>query len=723
MKRTKFLAPLIFLLAILLGTPALAIDWYLTDDLAGATATHVLLEASDGYVYSGTGWNGDVFKTNDLGETWTNTADLPGAMIVLSLAEDSNGDLYAGTYANGRVYKSTDGGATWSLTGILGGNPPVTHVNDILEAADGCLYAATGFDISIGLYRGDVYKSCNGGTTWTNTGDLSGAEMVLTLEEDASGNIYAGTFPNGYVFKTTNGGTSWTGVSVNGVPCSCTRAIYDVLYSTTEDCLYAGTYPDGDVFKSCDAGATWTNTTNISGAIAIRTLMEHNDGTIFAGSYPDGEVFYSTDGGTTWTYTAELSGAMFVYDLIQASDDTIYVSVGYTGDVFIDKDPTIIELISFGAREVSNKVSVTWATASETDNAGFHLWRSDSANGIYEQITVNMIPAQGDPSHGAIYGFTDADVENGETYYYKLEDINVFGGSSANGPVDVTLANPRFCGAVSQSSGAVSLGLLALAAIATLLMAKGPRTKKSKRNSKVMKKTAIIAGACMLLLVGANAAYAFDTQVQLYKEQLGTWVMIGQAGGNIIPGTTQRMLLSSGRFIDVTVTDEGADVCSGGGAGCQAGPSTRIGIKTETPTGSGIKADEQLFISVNFNSAICECDSGYTTHMCCGGSQWQAGFLPERSVETSGPALGTNNHSVKIVASQECGNGALDAEEECEDALDCDPVVSAAYNCVVCECVAKTCGDGIVSPERGEQCETADDCTVGQSCTDCQCTD
>jgi len=105
--------------------------------------------------------------------------------------------------------------------------------------------------------------------------------------------------------------------------------------------------------------------------------------------------------------------------------------------------PTLIELSSFTATPSVKKVILEWTTASEIDNAGFNLYRSESADGNYAKINASLIPAEGSPTTGATYQYIDKDVKNRATYYYKLEDIDLNGTSTMHGPVS---AVPRRLG-------------------------------------------------------------------------------------------------------------------------------------------------------------------------------------------------------------------------------------------------------------------------------------
>jgi len=81
-----------------------------------------LMEASDGYIYAGTGPNGDVFQTDDGGTTWTNTSNLSGVLGVMSLLEASDGHIFAGTIGlpSGSVYKTGEPCWPCTTTSVVG---------------------------------------------------------------------------------------------------------------------------------------------------------------------------------------------------------------------------------------------------------------------------------------------------------------------------------------------------------------------------------------------------------------------------------------------------------------------------------------------------------------------------------------------------------------------------------------------------------------------------
>jgi hypothetical protein len=100
--------------------------------------------------------------------------------------------------------------------------------------------------------------------------------------------------------------------------------------------------------------------------------------------------------------------------------------------------PTVIKLSSFTATPRAGEVVLQWSTESETDNAGFNIYRADAEKAQYTKINAPLIPAKGSATQGTSYEFTDNSVQNRKTYYYKLEDIDLNGSSTMHGPVSAT---------------------------------------------------------------------------------------------------------------------------------------------------------------------------------------------------------------------------------------------------------------------------------------------
>jgi len=102
------------------------------------------------------------------------------------------------------------------------------------------------------------------------------------------------------------------------------------------------------------------------------------------------------------------------------------------------RDPTAVELAWFGASSRDGVTVVEWETATELDNLGFNLYRTDAPNvlpGPGERLNANLIPSQspGD-SWGASYAYPDETAAADTTYYYWLEAINDKGVAKLYGP-------------------------------------------------------------------------------------------------------------------------------------------------------------------------------------------------------------------------------------------------------------------------------------------------
>jgi hypothetical protein len=94
-------------------------------------------------------------------------------------------------------------------------------------------------------------------------------------------------------------------------------------------------------------------------------------------------------------------------------------------------------LASFEADANAIDAILSWETGTEVDNAGFNLYRAVSADGPWTKINAGLISAQGDPVSGASYSFLD--VPGYGTFYYVLEDVDLYGVSTRHGPINVTL--------------------------------------------------------------------------------------------------------------------------------------------------------------------------------------------------------------------------------------------------------------------------------------------
>lgn len=115
-----------------------------------------------------------------------------------------------------------------------------------------------------------------------------------------------------------------------------------------------------------------------------------------------------------------------------------------------------VELNSFIAQAGNNRVFLKWTTQSEVNNLGFEIYRSLSKDGEYDLIAsyenYDNLRGSGNSNTAHNYAFTDANVHNGITYYYKLADVSMNGKRHFHGPISVI---PNKNGANLQNTGTI----------------------------------------------------------------------------------------------------------------------------------------------------------------------------------------------------------------------------------------------------------------------------
>ena len=114
-----------------------------------------------------------------------------------------------------------------------------------------------------------------------------------------------------------------------------------------------------------------------------------------------------------------------------------------------DFSTTVVRLASFEAAGRDRAVDLTWRTASELDNLGFHLYRSSSETGPWTRLDSSLIPGQGSSPVGASYSWRDSGLVNGARYFYLLEDVDASSQATSHGPVSAV----PFAGAASTPGG------------------------------------------------------------------------------------------------------------------------------------------------------------------------------------------------------------------------------------------------------------------------------
>ena len=248
-----------------------------------------------------------------------------GRVVAVSGVPGDSTTFYFGA-VNGGIWKTSDAGAVW--TPIFDQQPAASIGAIAVSPSDPMtIYAGTGeSDIRSDLSSGNgVYKSSDGGSTWTHIG-LEDTRQIsrIVLDPHDPNVVYVGALGHAYgpnqqrgVYKSMDGGAHWA----KSLDTGSEIGVSDLaVCSGNPQILFAGTWnthrppwstyapidgPGGGLYRSQDAGKTWTR---LSGS----GLPEGDWGRVGVDVAPDGKRVYaliqakkaglyrSDDGGDTW---------------------------------------------------------------------------------------------------------------------------------------------------------------------------------------------------------------------------------------------------------------------------------------------------------------------------------------------------------------------------------------------------------------------------------------
>lgn len=236
-----------------------------------------------------------IYKSTDKGNTWIQLFQIDGFIDGLTIDPNNPSKMYG---FNGTVvHKSTDGGSTWTYDRIenhffYGGMVDPNDSN--LIHAYGEYYTGTEWKIC-------YFKSTNGGSSWSRqivplTSDYILVECMKYDPTNSAvvyigGYYYTGTDYEGFIYRSTDGGTSWTDVS------SGTEGfVWNFVVDPTSGKVYVIT--SYGIYRSTNLGNTWALHNGWAGG-RVLAIDPNNPQNLFAGDY--NRCFKSTDGGVNWT--------------------------------------------------------------------------------------------------------------------------------------------------------------------------------------------------------------------------------------------------------------------------------------------------------------------------------------------------------------------------------------------------------------------------------------
>ena len=178
---------------------------------------------------------------------------------------------------NGGVWKSTDYGRTWKA---IFDDQPTGSVGDVVVAPSNpnTLYVASGEglqrpDLSVG---DGIYKSSDGGKTWSNQGLKDGQQIGgLAIDPKNENRVFAAVLGHPYgpnkergIYRTTDGGKNWnnvlyidenTGAIQVFIDPINTNVVYATMWAGRQGPWENGAWngANSGLYKSTDGGNTW----------------------------------------------------------------------------------------------------------------------------------------------------------------------------------------------------------------------------------------------------------------------------------------------------------------------------------------------------------------------------------------------------------------------------------------------------------------------------------
>ena len=377
----------------------------------------------------------------DLGPTsWTQTSGWnPGVGRITGISIDKTNTNHIIISANtGGIWKTTNGGTTW--TALNDNFLNMTFYSATIDPSNSNIYYA-------GASSGRIYASTDAGATWNLLGDVGTSSVNKILVHPTNSSVMFATASNSGIYKSTDGGVTWSSAvgDTEG---------YDVEFSPGNPMIV---YASGTGFhKSTDGGSTFTTIggfgagAKMIGVATVNTtivyVLEADNG-IFGGFYS------SIDTGASFTKLNHGTNNYFGYSTT-AQDNS--------GQAPRDMDITVKPTNDL---EVHIAGVLTWRSldggVSFTCTSDWIPGLAAGANIGYCHADVDLLMFEGTTLYagtdGGIYKATNTTNLNATYYtdmssglgirqFYKIgvsqsPNVVVSGGSQDNGTSTYTAAN------------------------------------------------------------------------------------------------------------------------------------------------------------------------------------------------------------------------------------------------------------------------------------------
>ncbi len=355
--------------------------------------------------------------------------------------------MYIGV-GSGGVWKTTNAGTTWDPIFDQQASYSIGSVA-IDPSAPDIIWVGTGENHG-GRHNGfgdGIYKSTDGGRTWTNMG-LRASEHLSTIivhpaDSDvvwvaAQGPLWSSGGERG-LYKTTDGGENWEKVLAEGPWTGVTDIVMDPrdpdrLYAATWDrhrtvAAYMGGGPGSGLWKSEDGGETWRElTTGLPSSNLGKTglaISPQQPDIVYAAIETDrstGGVYMSEDRGESWRRMSDAvaggTGPHYYQEL--------YASPHQFGRLYLVSNTTLYSddhFATYQGIDNDRKHVDDHAIAFRPDDPDYIIFGTDG--GIYE--SYDDMETWRYVANLPLMQYYKIAVDDAEPFY------NVFGGTQDNG--------------------------------------------------------------------------------------------------------------------------------------------------------------------------------------------------------------------------------------------------------------------------------------------------
>ncbi len=234
--------------------------------------------------------------------------------------------IYVGMHDGVCAVTSDDGGKTWQ-------QGPVTSLPH--AAARLAASPVKGSRAYLAAYEAGVYRTDDGGKTWTHLGSYPSDYAHSVLAHPTQGDtLFVGSEP-ATVYRSEDGGNTWTELegftevpeSVDWSFHSPTRDshVRDLRVAPDDpDRLYAGIEVGGMV-RSADGGRSWQQLPGLNDDIHCVALSEDRPSSVFVATAR--APYRSSDGGKSWELINDGLDRRYTLHIAPAPDDASLVLV------------------------------------------------------------------------------------------------------------------------------------------------------------------------------------------------------------------------------------------------------------------------------------------------------------------------------------------------------------------------------------------------------------